>query len=230
MLELMGIGKNFDGEAVLQGISFRLEPGQTLAVTGPSGRGKTTLLGIASLLQLASEGQILWQGKEIAQSDEKGKAALRRAHFGYLFQQANLVPALTALENVELAAWLTAKNEAGRLKRGEELLRRLGMGDRLTYYPEQLSQGQRRRVSLARALLLQPALLVADEPTSDLDEETAQLVTEELFAVLQWNGSLLLATHDQALAAQAQRQLALYSMLTISFKIKGGIHVFEKYV
>lgn len=209
MLELMGIGKNFDGEAVLQGISFRLEPGQTLAVTGPSGRGKTTLLGIASLLQLASEGQILWQGKEIAQSDEKGRAALRRAHFGYLFQQANLVPALTALENVELAAWLTAKNEAGRLKRGEELLRRLGMGARLAYYPEQLSQGQRRRVSLARALLLQPALLVADEPTSDLDEETAQLVTEELFAVLQWNGSLLLATHDHALAAQAQRQLAL---------------------
>ena len=209
MLELVEIGKNFDGEAVLQGISFRLEPGQTLAVTGPSGRGKTTLLGIASLLQPASAGKILWQGQEVSQSDEKGKAALRRAHFGYLFQQANLVPALTALENVELAAWLTDKKETGKLKRSEELLRRLGLGTRLAYYPEQLSQGQRRRVSLARALLLQPALLVADEPTSDLDEETAQQVTEELFAVRQWNGSLLLATHDRSLAAQAQRQLAL---------------------
>lgn len=209
MLELIGIGKNFDGEAVLQGISFRLEPGQTLAVTGPSGRGKTTLLGIASLLQPASEGQILWQGQEVSQSNEKSKAALRRAHFGYLFQQANLVPALTALENVELAAWLADKKETGKLKRGEELLRRLGLGARLAYYPEQLSQGQRRRVSLARALLLQPALLVADEPTSDLDEETAQLVIEELFTVRQWNGSLLLATHDRLLAAQAQQQLAL---------------------
>ena len=89
------------------------------------------------------------------------------------------------------------------------MLRRLGLGTRLAYYPEQLSQGQRRRVSLARALLLQPAFLVADEPTSDLDEETAQQVTEELFAVRQWNGSLLLATHDRSLAAQAQRQLAL---------------------
>ncbi len=209
MLELIGIGKNFDGEAVLQGISFRLEPGQTLAVTGPSGRGKTTLLGIASLLQPASAGKILWQGQEVSQSNEKGKAALRRAHFGYLFQQANLVPALTALENVELAAWLADKKETGKLKRGEELLRRLGLGARLAYYPEQLSQGQRRRVSLARALLLQPALLVADEPTSDLDEETAQLVIEELFTVRQWNGSLLLATHDRLLAAQAQQQLAL---------------------
>lgn len=209
MLELIGIGKNFDDEAVLQGISFRLEPGQTLAVTGPSGRGKTTLLGIASLLQPASEGKILWQGQEVSQSNEKSKAALRRAHFGYLFQQANLVPALTALENVELAAWLADKKETGKLKRGEELLRRLGLGARLAYYPEQLSQGQRRRVSLARALLLQPALLVADEPTSDLDEETAQLVIEELFTVRQWNGRLLLATHDRLLAAQAQQQLAL---------------------
>ncbi|WP_027937559.1 ABC transporter ATP-binding protein [Anaeroarcus burkinensis] len=209
MLELVGIGKNFDGETVLQGISFRLEPGQTLAVTGPSGRGKTTLLGIASLLQPASEGKILWQGQEVSQNDEKSKAVLRRAHFGYLFQQANLVPALTALENVELAAWLTDKKETGKLKRSEGLLRRLGLGARLAYYPEQLSQGQRRRVSLARALLLQPAFLVADEPTSDLDEETAQQVTEELFAVRQWNGSLLLATHDRSLAAQAQRQLTL---------------------
>lgn len=209
MLELVGIGKNFDGETVLQGISFRLEPGQSLAVTGPSGRGKTTLLGIASLLQPASAGKILWQGQEVSQNDEKSKAALRRAHFGYLFQQANLVPALTALENVELAAWLTDKKETDKLKQGEKLLRRLGLGARLAYYPEQLSQGQRRRVSLARALLLQPAFLVADEPTSDLDEETAQQVAEELFAVRQWNGSLLLATHDRSLAAQAQRQLTL---------------------
>lgn len=209
MLELVGIGKNFDGETVLQGISFRLEPGQSLAVTGPSGRGKTTLLGIASLLQPASAGKILWQGQEVSQNDEKSKAALRRAHFGYLFQQANLVPALTALENVELAAWLTDKKETDKLKQGEKLLRRLGLGARLAYYPEQLSQGQRRRVSLARALLLQPAFLVADEPTSDLDEETAQQVAKELFAVRQWNGSLLLATHDRSLAAQAQRQLTL---------------------
>lgn len=209
MLELVGIGKNFDGETVLQGISFRLEPGQSLAVTGPSGRGKTTLLGIASLLQPASAGKILWQGQEVSQNDEKSKAALRRAHFGYLFQQANLVPALTALENVELAAWLTDKKETDKLKQGEKLLRRLGLGARLAYNPEQLSQGQRRRVSLARALLLQPAFLVADEPTSDLDEETAQQVAEELFAVRQWNGSLLLATHDRSLAAQAQRQLTL---------------------
>lgn len=209
MLELVGIGKTFGGEAVLQGISFCLEPGQTLAVTGPSGRGKTTLLGIASLLQPSSEGQILWQGKEVAQSDEKGKAALRRAHFGYLFQQANLVSALTALENVELAAWLADKKETDNRKRGEELLRRLGLGARLAYYPEQLSQGQRRRVALARALLLQPALLVADEPTSDLDEDAAQLVLEELFAVRQWNGSLLLATHDHSLAARMQKRLSL---------------------
>lgn len=208
MLELVGIGKTFAGEAVLQGISFRLEPGQTLAVTGPSGRGKTTLLGIASLLQPSSQGQIFWQGREVGK-EEVSKAVLRRAHFGYLFQQAKLAPALTALENVELAAWLAGKREGKWLKRSEELLQRLGLGHRLAYFPEQLSQGQQRRVSLARALLLQPTVLVADEPTSDLDEELAQLVAEELFAVQQWDGSLLLATHDVRLAAQAKQQLAL---------------------
>ena len=203
MLTVRDIGKNYGAESVLQGISFHLPRGVSMSVQGISGGGKTTLLSIIGLLQQPTFGSVQIAGIETAALSAVAQARLRSQYFGYIFQRSRLLGALTALENVLVPAWLQHRCTSKVKQQAEMLLGELGLGQRLTHHPQELSLGQLRRVALARALLLQPPLILADEPTNDLDPELARAVTARLLAAVSAGSSLLMITHDTQAAAKA---------------------------
>ncbi|HBS57956.1 MAG TPA: ABC transporter ATP-binding protein [Firmicutes bacterium] len=208
LLELQEISKQFAQDEILSGISVTVEKGAALAITGDSGGGKTTLLSIMGLLQQATSGRILVDGEDVSGWDAANKAALRGRYFGFVFQRARLVHSLTALENVLLPAWFLQKGR--RLEqRAAALMARFGMSHRLQHKPQELSLGQLRRVSLARALLLQPAVLLADEPTNDLDPVLAAEIADCLLEARETGAGVVIVTHDPLLAARADRVLRL---------------------
>ena len=193
---------------VLNDVSFALEPGQTCAIVGPSGSGKTTLLGLCAGLDRATSGSVTLNGIPLDDKDEDERAAVRNAHVGFIFQNFQLLPTLTALENVMVP--LELRGESGAQKRAVELLTRVGLGDRLDHYPTQLSGGEQQRVSLARAFSNRPKILFADEPTGNLDGATGELVEDLLFELNRENGTtLVLVTHDPELAKKTQRVLRM---------------------
>ena len=193
---------------VLNDVSFALEPGQTGAIVGPSGSGKTTLLGLCAGLDRATSGSVTLNGIPLDDKDEDERAAVRNAHVGFIFQNFQLLPTLTALENVMVP--LELRGESGAQKRAVELLTRVGLGDRLDHYPTQLSGGEQQRVSLARAFSNRPKILFADEPTGNLDGATGELVEDLLFELNRENGTtLVLVTHDPELAKKTQRVLRM---------------------
>lgn len=216
VLSVAGLAKRYaDGAAqrcVLDGVSFELSPGEILAVCGPSGSGKSTLLNVVAGLVRPDEGRVVLNTPDGSlQIDALGDAALadvRRRRLGYVFQFFNLVPTLTVRENVLLPLEL-----AGRGDLQEGALRRLvdlGLGERLDAFPENLSGGERQRTAIARALAHQPVLVLADEPTGNLDGNNANLVTELLWHEVRAQGAaLLLATHNEAIAARADQTLRL---------------------
>ncbi len=208
LLRAENIEKKYGKETILHGIHLSLERGELVAITGASGNGKTTLLSILGLLQEADAGAIFLDGKEVQSLGNTQKAALRRQYMGFVFQRARLVGALTVQENILLPAWLFGKT-AARKKRGEELLKIFGLAAKTDFFPAQLSQGQLRRTVLARALLLEPALLLADEPTNDLDEVSAGTVWRAIQQVRTAGAGVLLVTHDMQYARQADRMLLL---------------------
>ena len=193
---------------VVKDISFTIEAGSTCAIVGPSGSGKTTLLGLCAGLDQPTSGAVHLAGVHLGALDEDGRARVRNESVGFVFQNFQLLPTLTAVENVmvplELHGQKQVRDEAVRL------LERVGLGERLTHYPTQLSGGEQQRVALARAFINRPKILFADEPTGNLDAETGHLVIENLFALNASLGTtLVLVTHDMELASRAQRVIRL---------------------
>ena len=186
----------------LRAVSLEVAPGELVAVMGPSGSGKSTLLGLMAGLDAPSAGSIELDGTDITRLDEDQLTRLRGRELGFVFQFFNLVPSLTALENVALP--LEIAGQGGAEARARALLHEVGLDGRLAHYPSQLSGGEQQRVALARALVHEPGLLLADEPTGNLDAENGRLVFELLLAAVRRRGTtLVLVTHDEALTAQA---------------------------
>ncbi|MGB2254644.1 MAG: ABC transporter ATP-binding protein [Spongiibacter marinus] len=199
-----------DGELrILKGIDLEIKAGQSAAIVGPSGSGKSTLLGLLAGLDSPSEGDVLLQGQSLASMSEDQRAALRARSVGFVFQSFQLLPSLTALENVMLPLEL-AGMEAPR-QRASTLLEELELGHRQHHYPRLLSGGEQQRVAIARAFASEPAILFADEPTGNLDAKTGAHITELLFSLNRDKGTtLVLVTHEQGLADHCQRVFEMY--------------------
>jgi len=199
-----------DGHAldILSGIDLQVNPGEAVAVLGASGSGKSTLLGLLAGLDEPSRGRVGLLGRELSSLDEDQRAGLRAGRVGFVFQSFQLLPGMTALENVALPLQIGRQAEARR--QAAALLREVGLGERMTHLPRQLSGGEQQRVALARAFAGDPAVLFADEPTGNLDVDSGARITELLFGLRDRVGStLLLVTHDQGLAARCDRILRL---------------------
>jgi ABC-type lipoprotein export system ATPase subunit len=208
ILKAEKIKKYYGQEAVLAGVDLTVNQGELLSIIGQSGSGKTTLLSIIGLLQNPTEGLVRIGEENTAFLSSTERATLRSKYIGFVFQRARLVGALTALENVLLPAWLFS-HEKSLGFRAEALLTELGLKERFHYLPQQLSIGQMRRVALARALLLQPKIILADEPTNDLDEETAEVVFNNLQKARNDGTAVIFVTHDKKYAGRADRVLEL---------------------
>ena len=212
ILEVQNLVKKFKtGKkelVVLDDISFALEEKSSIAVVGPSGSGKTTLLGLCAGLDLPSSGIVSLVGIKLNALDEDDRAYVRNQNVGFVFQNFQLLSTLTAMENVMIP--LELRGEKGILKKAKEVLDRVGLGDRMTHYPSQLSGGEQQRVAIARAFISSPKILFADEPTGNLDEETAKTVTDLLFKINKEEGTtLVLVTHNVQLAENTNRILQL---------------------
>jgi len=206
------IGKTvptLDGQlTILDGIDLEINVGESLAVVGASGSGKTTLIGILAGLDLPSRGQVHLAGHELTAMDEEERARVRGEHVGFVFQTFRLLASLTALENVMLPAEL--RGDAGAESQARELLDRVGLADRASHYPRQLSGGEQQRVGIARAFASRPTVLFADEPTGNLDTRTGARVIELLFQLNEeFDTTLVLVTHDDRLADRCGRVVEL---------------------
>lgn len=193
---------------ILHDISFAVAAAETVAIVGASGSGKSTLLGLLAGLDIASQGDVLIRGRALSGLSEDGRAQLRGAMIGFVFQSFQLLPALTALENVMLPLELAARPRAREV--AVACLGRVGLAERMTHYPKHLSGGEQQRVALARAFATQPALLLADEPTGNLDGDTGHQIIELMFELNREAGTtMILVTHDEALAARCGRIIRL---------------------
>ena len=207
---------------VLKDVNLSLEEGDTLAIIGPSGSGKTTLLGLCAGLDDASAGSVQLDGQSIESMSQDERAALRNRLVGFVFQSFQLIPTLTAIENVLVP--LELRGESGREKEAADLLKEVGLGERLDHYPLQLSGGEQQRVALARAFIHRPKILFADEPTGNLDAETSGPIVEMLFRLNREAGTaLVLVTHDPKLAAQARRVVTMSGGTIVSDEVNEGV-------
>ena len=208
LLDVENLSKSYDGPAgrvpVLSGVSLRINAGETLALTGESGSGKSTLLHLIGGLDQADSGRIVFDGEDIAALDDRARAALRRQNIGIIFQQFNLIPSLTVEQNILFQARLAGREAAPD---ASSISAALGLTEQLAKYPEQLSGGQQQRVAIARTLVARPKMILADEPTGNLDEETATVVMEQLRSLVDKAGTaLILVTHSPALASRMAHQ------------------------
>ena len=195
---------------VLNEVSFEVQQGESLAITGPSGSGKSTLLGLCAGLDSASSGEVELAGQELNGLDEEQRSALRLSQTSFIFQAFHLMPTLTALENVMVPLELMGRADKEAKKNAEELLNSVGLSKRLDHYPSQLSGGEQQRVAIARAFINQPKILFADEPTGNLDNQTAEHIQELLFKLNEQHGTtLIIVTHDLDLASKADRCLKM---------------------
>ncbi len=209
LLHLQDVTKTYPASEapVLRGITLNLDAGEMLALTGESGSGKSTLLHLIGGLDSASSGVVAVNGIDLTPLGDAGRAALRRGTVGVIFQQFNLIPSLTVAANIAFQARLSGRHDPAF---AQELARRLGLTDHLTRYPEQLSGGQQQRVAIARTLAARPSLVLADEPTGNLDEATADSVFTLMCDLVRDSGAaLVLVTHSARLAARLDRRLHL---------------------
>jgi len=215
VLETIGLAKSFEQAGaridVLTGVDLRVAPGEIVALLGPSGSGKSTLLQAVGLLEGGFSGRIRIMGEEVGSLDDLGRTRVRRQRLGFVYQFHHLLPDFTARENVMLAQMVAGVSSREATARADELLGALGLGARLTHKPAQLSGGEQQRVAVARALANRPALVLADEPTGNLDEATAQLVLSAFLDLVRMSGAAaLVATHNLALAQKMDRVLTLH--------------------
>ncbi|UCF66928.1 MAG: ABC transporter ATP-binding protein [Acidobacteriota bacterium] len=189
----------------LDGVSLHVRRGEYLAVMGPSGSGKSTLMNMLGCLDTPTRGSYRLAGEEVSQLDDDALAAIRNERIGFVFQTFNLLPRLTALQNVELPLVYARMPARERRQRASEVLRLVGLGDRLDHRPNELSGGQRQRVAVARALIHDPAILLADEPTGNLDSETTEEILQLFDELHRQENTILLVTHERDVAARAER-------------------------
>ncbi|HHQ4731999.1 ABC transporter ATP-binding protein [Aeromonas veronii] len=212
IIVVKGLGKSVrlgqESLTILEGIDLQVNSGETVALVGASGSGKSTLLGLLAGLDLPSQGEIEILGKSLGELDEEGRARLRAEQIGFVFQSFLLLPTMTALENVMLPAELRGERDCE--PRARELLAAVGLDERLHHLPPRLSGGEQQRVAIARAFMTRPSLLLADEPTGNLDSKTGEKVIELLFELNRKHGTtLLVVTHDHQLAERCQRQVVM---------------------
>lgn len=212
LLEVRNLTRRFEIQTgqltVLEGINFSVKPGKTIAVVGPSGSGKTTLIGLCAGLDIATSGEVVFEGVSLNTLTEKERAVFRNRKVGFVFQNFQLIPHLTALENVmipiDLRGERSAKNDA------KSWLARLGLEKRMLSLPGELSGGELQRVALARAFIGRPKIIFADEPTGNLDDKTSDYIIEELFRTNETMGTtLVIVTHDMSIAQKTDRILRL---------------------
>ena len=200
---------------ILRDLSFRVETGERVAVTGPSGSGKSSLISVAAGLELPTAGTVSLFGQDLGKLDEDGRARLRRGRVSLVFQSFHLLPNMTAAENIAAPLEIAGRRDAADLARS--WLERVGLAARGRHYPHQLSGGEQQRVALARALAPRPALLFADEPTGNLDAANAALVADLMFdLVIETGAALVLVTHDPILARRADRQVVIGDGRTVA--------------
>ncbi|MBK0032110.1 ABC transporter ATP-binding protein [Erwinia sp. S43] len=204
------VGQGEHQLSILTGVELVVKPAETIALIGESGSGKSTLLGILAGLDDGSEGEVMMLGQPLHKMDEEQRAELRAKNVGFVFQSFMLVPTLNAVENVQLPALLRGESDRQSREQAAQLLGQLGLGQRLSHLPAQLSGGEQQRVALARAFNGRPALLFADEPTGNLDRKTGDRIADLLFSMNRELGTtLILVTHDEQLAARCDRRLRL---------------------
>ncbi len=203
---------------ILEDVSIEIHGGESVAVVGASGSGKTTLLALLAGLDVPSSGRVYTDGEDLSAMDEDGRARARRDRIGFVFQSFQLLPALTALENVMLP--LELAGDANARRRASNILQRVGLADRLEHYPRQLSGGEQQRVAIARAFVVEPKVVFADEPTGNLDARTGEEIVTQMFDLNRERGTtLVLVTHDERLAARCQRRIEL-----AAGRIVGAVH------
>ncbi|KRB79783.1 ABC transporter [Sphingomonas sp. Root710] len=215
VLDVRGLSRTFHQADVaihvLRQVDLAIQPGEIVALLGPSGSGKSTLLQAVGLLEGGFEGSIRIAGEEAAKADAQGRTRIRRDRLGFVYQFHHLLPDFTATENVVLPQLIHGAETAAARERAESLLSTLGLSQRLTHRPSQLSGGEQQRVAVARALANRPALVLADEPTGNLDEATADIVLAEFLRLVRQEGSAaLVATHNERLAQRMDRVVRLH--------------------
>lgn len=210
MIEVRDIVKSYDKLRVLDGVSLDIGRGEIVAVTGPSGAGKTTLLQIVGSLERADSGSVSYEGTRLETLGEKALARFRNVNIGFIFQFHQLLPEFTLLENVEMPALIGGRSRAMARRRAMELIEYLGLGDRTTHKPSQLSGGERQRAAVARALVNNPRVVLADEPTGSLDSRNRAELHRLFFDLRRDMGhTFVIVTHDENLAADADRIIRL---------------------
>lgn len=212
VIEALDVSKEYDtgGEVVraLDGVGFEIEAGEFVAIVGPSGSGKSTLLNLLGLLDTPTDGTVRVAGSDVEGYDDRERTAVRKGVVGFVFQSYFLIPTLSALENVAMPR-LLEQDPAATEARARDLLERVGLGDRLDHYPDELSGGQKQRVAIARSLVNEPDVLLADEPTGNLDRDTGEQILEEFGRVTDEGVTVVTVTHDEYVASFADRVLPL---------------------
>ena len=210
MIEVRNIWKSFGELEVLKGVNLKVDKGEIAAIVGKSGAGKTTLLQIIGTLDRPTSGQVLIEGEDVFALNDKQLAAFRNKHIGFIFQFHQLLPEFTALENVCIPAMIAREKENDYKPRAEKLLTDLGLKERMSHKPNELSGGEKQRVAAARALMMKPDIILADEPTGSLDEKNKKELSELLLKLRKEYGqTILLVTHDKELAGIADRVIEI---------------------
>jgi len=210
MIEAKDIYKSYDTVEVLKGISLKIEAGEVVSITGDSGAGKSTLLHALSSLDQPNSGEIIFEGKSLTRLTNSQLAKFRNKEVGFVFQNHQLLPELTAIENVCLPAWIGKTSKADAKKKGIELLKYLGLDHRVDHRPNQMSGGEQQRVAVARALINAPKVVFADEPMGNLDSKNADLLFDYFLQLRsEFNTSFVIVTHNRALATKTDRNIAL---------------------
>ena len=210
MIEVKDIHKSFGTLEVLKGVNLRVKQGEIVAIVGKSGAGKTTLLQLIGTLDRPTNGQVLIDGTDVFTLNDTQLAAFRNKHIGFIFQFHQLLPEFTALENVCIPAMIAREKVADYQPRAKQLLTDLGLADRMEHKPNELSGGEKQRVAAARALMMKPSIILADEPTGSLDEKNKRELSELLLHLReQYGQTILLVTHDKELATMADRVIEI---------------------
>lgn len=210
MIEVKNIHKSFGDLEVLKGVNLSIEKGEIVAIIGKSGAGKTTLLQLIGTLDRPTNGQVLIDGTDVFTLNDTQLAAFRNKHIGFIFQFHQLLPEFTALENVCIPAMIAREKVADYQPRAKQLLTDLGLADRMEHKPNELSGGEKQRVAAARALMMKPSIILADEPTGSLDEKNKRELSELLLHLReQYGQTILLVTHDKDLATMADRVIEI---------------------
>ncbi len=227
MLHMQSVTKVYRTELVethaLRALDLHVRDGEFVAVTGPSGSGKTTFLNIAGLLEEFTGGTYLLDGEDVSKLGDDARSKLRNRKIGFIFQSFNLIPDLNLFDNVDAPLRYRGMSAADRRKRIEEALARVGLGSRMKHYPSELSGGQQQRAAIARALAGSPRLLLADEPTGNLDSQMARSVMELLEDINQQGTTIVMVTHDPELAARAQRNVHIVDGMATDLTAELGL-------